>query len=353
MLTEIGDWYRIIDPVLSDERLSQRKETATALADSWQDADRGTLLAIVSLVVELASPNKNLSNRALTPTIDAIILNQPSFDRRSDIAANDIRICAAIALGEILHRAKLRTESRTIGIKAAACVVASFRFRQWTCSRAVSDQLQVLLSAAQEVLRIGDTRRRRRAKEPLLDISDVPADFSKAKEEYEAALLVLEEEILKDREELQALWWLFGGYSMLRSEKYSDVKVGSGLLAGHELATILSPPPTVGMAALAARMIRSTGGQNKSIGLAKLFEEMPADMVKSFVPDSAAVELIRHELEVFPLFSCVIRAAEGEADAAQIVKAARAWRPKLAIGEEQLAEQFYFENSLLELLMEA
>ncbi|XIA63661.1 hypothetical protein ACFIOY_32065 [Bradyrhizobium sp. TZ2] len=76
-------------------------------------------------------------------------------------------------------------------------------------------------------------------------------------------------------------------------------------------------------------------------------------MVKSLAPSSAATELIRHEHEVFPLLSCVIRAAEGETDAAQIVRAARSWRPKLTIGEEQLAEQFYFENSLLELLMEA
>ncbi|XIA63662.1 GTPase-associated system all-helical protein GASH [Bradyrhizobium sp. TZ2] len=275
MLSEIGDWYRIIDPVLNDDRLSQRKETASALADSWQDADQGTLLAIVSLVNELTSANKNLSNRALAPTIDAIILNQPSFDRKADIAANDIRICAAVALSEILHRAKLQTGSGTTVVKAAACVVSSLRFRNWSCPRAVSDQLQLLLSAAQELLRHADMRRRRRAKEPLLELDEVPADFSKAKEEYEAAFAVLEEEILKDREELQALWWLFGGYSVLRSEKYSDIKIGVGLLAGHELSTILSPPPTVGMAALAARMVRSALGANQSIALAKLFEKSP------------------------------------------------------------------------------
>lgn len=263
MLSQIGEWYQTTDLKNNDERLAQRRRAAETLIAAWEKAPPALqIVDVVCLGLEAALEARTGENPALEQVFDAISQEQPTFDRTQGATTIDARLCVLMALGELMHRRLGKADTlrkKEPALAAAQAIACALRYRMPTIGAFLDDKLQTLLETSERLLAKLDQARRARRANPTAALANVAftseSGLVDLKKVVGEALEQLATNAALDREELQALWWVFGGYSLSQAKLFKTLDPATAaLMAGVELSEIVAWPGTLGVGVLAARV---------------------------------------------------------------------------------------------------
>ena len=239
MLNRLSDFYRIVNPEPSDALITQRREAIVSFLE--QLSKRELQYACVDIAAFGLGPSPSTAQaEAAKAIIAAIQVPQPSFS--SDIGANvlDVRVFAGVALGEYLL-AQTETEAIT-----AALVISALGTRVPPQERYLAEFVLALQQVAQGSIEAAGRAGRER---PELDMdafqgTDVPTITRSINDVLNKFKDAVDKNLRADREELQVLWWVFGGYSTRLGEQFESLDLPQRILASAtELADLVIVPP--------------------------------------------------------------------------------------------------------------
>lgn len=349
MLSATGDWYRLIAVSLQDDHLKNRRASASRLVDRLKTMKPGSVLPFVAFALQAVGAPRAGSIEA-DAVLSAMLEDEPSLDRVVISETLDPAICAAIALGEFLNLSFSASKQRQNQICAALAVLSAVRLSPSHTGAYVNGRVSALTSAAETVLQLADTRRRERKETAV-------ARFNKSLDAGETAGLIdhvkavingLNEEMLKDREELQALWWVFGQYSPTVQKYYKDIDRGTaGTLAGLELSKIVKSPATPGFAALAERVAGIAAGADERIPLVELLGTIERSTWAALRPEGSSKDLVEANRAVFPVLSLGIAMQIKGGNLSELPSPETVLPPARALSARELAAQIFIERSLV------
>jgi hypothetical protein len=264
MLQNVGDWYSVTDLKTDDAKLIARRTAGAALVETWGKASVrvSDLLDASAYALELA--DTVVADNPIGAAVCAEISNaQPSFDIEKERDGQDPRICAAMALSELLAQRAARSSNwrRTEReVLIAEAFMSALRFRQMDAGKFLQERLQRIYDQAASLLRVMDASRRLRRGEPasLIQSARAITDVASIQKLLTTAFETVFRDVELDREELQALWWVFGGVSIVDGKPFSELSpTEAAVCAGSELAGITNWPGTSPTSALAARIINT------------------------------------------------------------------------------------------------
>ncbi len=242
MLNRLSDFYRIVNPDPSDTLITQRKEAIVVFMGQFSSPGLQYACADIAAFGLGTAPSATRAEAAKS-IIAAIQGPQPSFS--SDIGANplDLRVFAGIALGEHLAT---HSDGTT-----AALVISALATRALPQERYLAEFVSALLQVARRSAEAAGNAQRRR---PDLEITGLQgADIATFSQSVKSALDEFKEAVDRnlrvDREELEILWYVFGGRSTTLEKPFHAIDISQRILAsGSELAEIVIVPPVMGSA---------------------------------------------------------------------------------------------------------
>lgn len=246
MLKRLPDWYRIVNPAPSDSAIQQHEAAATALLSRLAANDLRVSCTELAALGLGATPN-SAQLKAVRAATECIRAQHPAFSEDYEQTALELRVCASTAIGEYISRALTSDDDDDGPAIAAALVLSGLETRPLPDERYVWQMLNEILDLARELLsRKAAAIRQRDALPPP---SSGPTDLAtalKAISSLHAFMDELQAQAKADREELNVLWWIFGGYSNTARRPLDTLDLGARALAvGAELANlVLIPPPT-------------------------------------------------------------------------------------------------------------
>lgn len=348
MLQTIGEWYKLIDLDLTDELLEKRRSAASALVDDWAKLPVDAAIDAVAFALDTFSNDRKLRNGTRETVLAAVLNAHPSFDPQQATADADLKTCCAVALNEFFVRQAERRSILRSSVLPASCTAAALRWRTTKSGVHVSQCMNSLLQNAEAILDAADERRRVR--------KDLPADKFKNSLAEDGATLstageaidLLYSEMLKDWEEIQALWWVFGGYSHLRKSAFQDLSASdAAIVAGCELAQIIKAPATFALTALCARATRAAPNANEKAAFGTILQNVGTDCWKALDITTRAESLIRKHPSIFPVSYTGLRLTEGGATATDIVRTMSDWGAMEEASALIVAMQLFAERTLL------
>lgn len=341
MLNEIAEWYRTTELRDNDERLIQRRQAADQLVGALEKASSSQIVDAVCLGLEVAHEERGDQNRFLTVVLDAIVDAQPSFDRVRGATSLEARLCILAAVSELLSRRLSKTEAlrrKEPAMAASLAICCALRHRDSATGHFLEERLADLLAMAEKMLMRFDRARRGRTAVGDLKKAELPdGDIGALRDAAATAIAALESNAQLDREELQALWWVFGQYSTTMNKPFAALNgKTAGLVAGFELSQIVAGPATVGMAALAARNARAAANSAINDSMSEIDAQAWSQCI-----DASEQPLIAGRGAVFPFLTTA--ATDGhKTPASSLVRSTTA--------ADEIASQVFSERSLLRLL---
>jgi hypothetical protein len=240
MLSQLADHYRIINPSPSDAVITQRSESIVEFLKALSEPSirySCVEVAMTGFRTTISDDQLAMAN-LLTECIKG---KQPSF--ASAVAANamELRVCAAIALSEYI------SSSDEAAIDVAALAIAAAGVRPLPEDRPLAALVEQILRSATTRLDTSGAARRKRRPLPIPNITggDAPTVAKSAEIAVKELKDAVTSHLMADQEELQILWWVFGGHSVTLAKPFKVLDAGKrAVLAGFELATRVIVPPT-------------------------------------------------------------------------------------------------------------
>lgn len=271
MLNRLSDFYRIVHPDPPDALVTQRKEAIVAFMGQFSKPELQYACADIAAFGLGPSPGAAQTEAAMA-IISAIQGPQPSFS--SDIGANplDVRAFAGIALGE-----HLGTDRDGV---TAALVISALATRTLPEERYLRELTLALLEAARKSAEAAGNAQRER---PELEIAAIQgANPAGIAESVRSALDKFKEAVERnleaDREELEILWWVFGGHSTSLGKPFHALDVPQRILASaSELAELVIVPPASG----SAQFLHATLKEDRPVTLRHLIEPCTSTLLES------------------------------------------------------------------------
>jgi hypothetical protein len=256
VLDRAFDWYRIVNVKAAASTVETRKLAAQDLAEqlSTRGQEQLLLATLHGIVLERgfhASPS------AATAALAAIKAHDSAVPADLKENALELRACSAIAIGELLHNPGKGVG--TAAVLAALAVRSALMYRLPPKEKHLSELFAQLAELAEVALSKAADERRQRVPALLqrLDKIEDPSDPTNLKSYLtttRAVIRGLQSQATVDREELDALWWLFSGYSSLAKGQLSAHSIETGAYcAAMELADIALLPPLSSMQELVVR----------------------------------------------------------------------------------------------------
>ncbi len=252
MLKKTFEWCRIFTARPDDELVSKRQLATKDLIEHLDDSSNENLLfACTEGVIRGFTYNSEAVKTILT----CIRNHQPAFPADLSENALELRVCAMLALGEIVTRpinddADVR-ESATL---FSALLISGLGLRPKIQEKFLSITLDELYNSALSVANQIARSDRQRIE---LDMSEFPAvssgaDPDKLWKELRPVLRSffanLQEQAAQDREELQVLWWLYNNFSEIEKKPLSTLRpFEAALCCGVELGDLVRIPSLEGV----------------------------------------------------------------------------------------------------------
>lgn len=251
MLSRAFEWYRVVNVSPTSDTIESRQAAARDIVKAIDDADDWYLAfdcaagAVVGFDVAFTQDSP-----VVTSLVSAIREHDSAFPADLSENALELRVTAALALGEILVRGgekAPRNDANTIG----AVLQSAFSVRLSPDGRHLRQMIDELIASAAKVRALGALSRRRRLStfsrelEKLAEPADLPAAWKSLLPALKAALHEVAAQSTKDREEIDLLWWMFAGASTTTGQQLSEMRPGAAALcAGAELGEECLVPPT-------------------------------------------------------------------------------------------------------------
>jgi len=342
MLSETGQWFKTTEIETDDAKLALRRQAAGEILTAWEKAAPSTIVKAVSLGLEALKPIEETDNRVLPAIMDAITNAQPSVERDHVERSLEPRLLALMTIGEMLGRRLGRDDNwrrNEPAVIAAECLASALRYAAKTGNGFLVGRIQGLLASADALLSKMDGSRRNRTPKMSEKVAAIRAggDLPSAKAAIADALEQMLHDQNLDREELQALWWVFGGYSLLGDDAFAALPdATAALFAGAELASIVHWPGTSAMSALAQRIIRKPK-ERAGDGLIAALAAIDAASWGKAVPASAKDMLVATPA-LFPVTSVAFVDADDRLNSLSALKS--------TLSPADLAAQVFMERSL-------
>jgi hypothetical protein len=240
MLNRLSDFYRIVNLEPSDALITQRKEAIISFLEQLSNRELQYACADIAAFGLGSQPNSKQQETARL-MITAIQGPQPSFS--SDVSANplDLRVFAGVSIGEHISRHADMIPASLVISALATCALPEERY--------LAEFVTALLSVAQDCVETKAKSLRERAafELPAIQGADAPTLAKSVKGALGTLQGAVEQNLRADREELDILWWVFGGYSSKTGKQFSALDLSQRALASAaELADLVMAPPITG-----------------------------------------------------------------------------------------------------------
>lgn len=323
MLNRAFEWYRMVNvqPAqgVLDNRVASVKDLIKAIssAKSWE-----VPLAWTAGVASGFDVNFRHDSPAVVQLVAAIKAHDTAFPEDLTENALELRACAALALGEIVAaQGKDHPSHSAIGL--AAALRSGINARPLPRARYLKQMLEELDGAAARTLQAGAETRRdipvtaspfsgfKDAEPP----ADLPAAWKSLLPALKKSYKQLTQQAAIDREELNVLWWLFGGASSTVGQRFSGMDLGAAALCtGAELANLSLLPPSPNTAAILQRALEADRApaalkEMKVEGLAGAWTDAH---LACLIPDEDAEQLAKTNPTLFPLCWLAARLRESQ-----------------------------------------
>jgi hypothetical protein len=316
MLTRLFEWYRVVSVSPTRDTLDNRRKSIGQLVDEIAGAPDLELLVNTCLGI-VGGFGRALSddNVAVVTLVKHLKSVDPTVPH--DLAENSVELdtCAAIAVGELLHRAEDKPENSTAAL-AGALLDSGLALRPTQDGKYRVAMLRELLQLARTVLsKQGLLHRAIPAAREQEDESDPAAELVKLRGLVEE--LVYAREI--DREELDLLWWSFAETSETVAQPLSSLPLGAAALsAAVELVDKALMPPVASLTHLVQRAVaRGRGPRDLSDrSLRDLVKDWSAPFWALLAHAGAVPESLYTSGQLLPLtWLCRrLRESDGKAD---------------------------------------
>lgn len=260
MLGQIADHCRIVSPTPTDAYVKARREAAEKLVN-----DDSLSIEVLEAFVEIAvfglpAARDKRHTSATNSLIAAIQEAQPSFPADVDANQLDLRLVASVVVGE-----RLRTDpTDPLNVYLASLIVSALLLQPLPQELYVARLVEDLVKLANTSKSKTSKKLRERSPWPL-DAEITGADHSvvakSAMTAFNGLLAAVTSNAKADREELDVLWWVFGGRSARTGERFESMTDGErALIAPTELSErMLMPPIPTAQHSRLARIRPSTG----------------------------------------------------------------------------------------------
>lgn len=304
MLGHIAEHSRIVNPTPTDGYVKQRRAAAEKLI-SDESLSTEVLEAFVEFAVfGLPSIRDQRHEAATNALIAAIQDSQPSFAADVDANQLDLRLVSSVVIGE-----RLRADpTDSVNVYLASLVIAALLLQPLPQQLYVARLLEDLVKLAKASL--GDASkqaRERRAWPNKADIAGTEAAgvAKSAKTAFDALLDAVTSRANADREELDVLWWVFGGRSARTGERFESMADGDrALVAAVELSDRMLMPPIP----TAQHLLGSLVSDATQISLATLIEQVQKATLAELVKQKAGVAtVLESHPSLLPLSSLATR----------------------------------------------
>ena len=301
MLSRVFEWYRVVDVNPSSKTVDSRKAAAQEIIKAIDEAKTwefplGCIVGITTGFEGFASDSS-----AVESLVAAIRLHESAFPQDLTENALELRVCAAIAVGEILVR-----DSKGGGNDAN---LLGAMLRSGLTARPIPEsthlrQLVVELGAAADeaVAAAGLSRRRRQSALPkLLEGLADPPEPKALLGFIKAAVEEIGEQAAVDREELDILWWMFSGAASTGQPLTAMSNGIAAIHCGAELGSRSLVPPARSAEAMARRAYETGRQPNEQMTVGQVLSSWDENTSRVLLPSDEARTLARDYPALLPL----------------------------------------------------
>jgi GTPase-associated system helical domain len=290
MLDRIADHSRIVNPSPSDAYVQQRRAAAESLLvdDALPFEAFEVFVEFAVFGVPVARNDRHIS--AADALIAAIQIVQPSFAADVDGNQLDLRLLAALMVGE-----RLESDPTDVGNQYLASLLLSGLLLQ------PMPQELYLARLIEELVRLAKTSlhtssqdiRNRRPWPTKSQLAVTGADVAtlskSASDAIDALLEAVAANSSADREELEVLWWVFGGRSARTGERFDSLSDGErALVAPIELCDRMLMPPIPH----AINFLGSIVNEDPQLSLEKLVGHLRKETLTELVKNKQGVQSV-------------------------------------------------------------
>lgn len=292
MLNRVFEWYQLVNPTPTDEVIEHRKTSVGSLVTTILESETHDLL-IQSVAGSVFGLDGAFTNESplVQATVKAIRDHQPAFPEDLTDNALELRVCCALAIGEILVRSTTKSD-RGDGLLAASLVSSALGIRPAPRERFLKRILEELHTEAESVLATDAKRMRERGEFPP-DSIDKMADVAAIQKGFKAYVAEVQKETAADREELNVLWWMFTAHSSTVGKPISELeRPAAALCCGGELANLVQIPSIPSAAQMVARAIKSGGKPTdlKPVALSEMTGSWDHKLASLLIPGNDATQ---------------------------------------------------------------
>jgi hypothetical protein len=307
MLKRALEWYRVVNVSPTATTIEARSAAARDIVSAIHDADSwGFGLGLVSGV---ASGFERLENddETVVALVDAIRSHDSTFP--SDIAENatELRVCAALGLGEFLSlRDEEADEPDEEAVVLASVTAASLGLRPLPDKKHLRQVLEELSQIASNASASAAIARRARsgASSAQAVLAKAPADLTAAINALKDVATAIDREMEIQREEVDILWWVFGGVSVASGKRLESLPIGyAAAIAGAELGNRCLLPHAPNIEALLQRAMSSgrKTGLGKALSIVQVAGDWNETLERSMVPDTSTEAYSQRWPTLFPI----------------------------------------------------
>lgn len=264
MLNKTLEFLRIADTQPSDEKVRKRTESAQELLASLKNNQVLLLNFLQGIVAGFGSAPFTQESEAVTLIIKAI-KDRGTLPHDLKENAVELRAVAAIAVGELLTQHTDGNPSHE-AVLAALALRAALSLRPAATEAHIKWMLDTLLNASDDVLQAAARLRRQPATPALQKLagtkeSAAAADLASLRSALQEAI----DQAAIDREEIEALWWMFAAYSETEKKPLAALQpAAAAFSSGIELAQRALLPPSLSATAMVKRAVES-GRENSTL----------------------------------------------------------------------------------------
>jgi hypothetical protein len=327
MLSKTYEWLKVVNSKPDDEVVRKRKLACQDLINKIDGAEGINLLVECSAgAVDGFGTMFTKDSEAVSAITSSIIDHQPAFP--SDLSKNalELRVCAMIALGEIMTREASAGEAPgDDAVLSSLLLISGAGLRPKVQERHLKTALDELTKAARVTAGRAAAAQRRREDlnfKPLIEVTDsAVTDVDEAAtvlKELGPALQKLfeqvEEQAAMDREEIQILSWLYNNYADTVCEPISDLDpFEAAVCCGIEVAGMVRMPPIEGIRQMVAdAAVRNR--KSKELGkltLTEVIGKLSRESQDALLPAIAGVrKLVERFAPLFPITWIALRIGE-------------------------------------------
>lgn len=301
MLSKAYEFVRIADANPSDEKVRRRKDAAALLLKELSGNRDLLLSALQGVVAGFDKAHLTQDSALVQAVLKAVKGPDTAFPEDLSENAMELRSVAGIAVGELLTQQAASPGANGSPVLAALCLRSAFALRGAEKNQHLRAMFEALEAAAQSLsVKAAQLRRQRnitasQALQELVTTEEEPETERTLEDVLPiigSAFQELRANNVKDREELEVLWWLFSEYSETADKLLRDLSpAAAAFCAGLELADRSLLPPSHSTIAMVDRAVKAGhGSSGEKLKLEEAIKAWTKPMVDALLTPGAQVK---------------------------------------------------------------